>query len=250
MPSGFAALDTGFPNIQTMDNTKQQIKAVEDYLVQLLENLRYMLANIGPDNLNQTEVVGWIGETITDPINARITNDEGQISQLAITAQGLASRVSDAEGNISTLEQTASGLSITVGTLAAQTTVYVNSQGMIIQNGTGQQVKIGNGAVKADFFYGQKYYDSTGYAYMQIDPVTSAYSSLSAYTGAINNGNTPFFSVKTDLTSTYHNILVFTGSKYESGSWSPATIGTYNPQTNDFEFSCNVTGISSVATFG
>lgn len=244
MPSGFLNADIQMPDLTDAGkDVETRLKETQDYLYLLLENLRYTLNNLEPGNFNEAGL-----KAITDPITASIADADGRISELALTAEGLASRVSDAEGNISTLEQTASGLSITVGTLAAQTTVYVNSQGMIIQNGTGQQVKIGNGAVKADFFYGQKYYDSTGYAYMQIDPVTSAYSSLSVYTGAINDGNTPFFSVKTDLTSTYHNLLVFTGSKYESGSWSPATIGTYNPQSDVFEFSCDVYGVT--AKFG
>lgn len=246
MPSGFAALDTGFPNIQTMDNTKQQIKAVEDYLVQLLENLRYMLANIGPDNLNQTEVVGWIGETITDPINVRITNDEGQISQLAITAQGLASRVSDAEGNISTLEQTASGLSITVGTLAAQTTVYVNSQGMIIQNGTGQQVKIGNGAVKADFFYGNAYYNSAGTSYMTME-TWGQHSSF-----VVCNGNhDDSYLIVSDLGS---GVVNFGASDNHAGSMSFMSFDRYNGiirPVGTWNFSnATVTGLSTVATFG
>ncbi len=239
MPSGFAALDTGFPKIQTMDTTKQQIKAVEDYLVQLLENLRYMLANIGPDNLNQTEVVGWIGETITDPINARITNDEGQISQLAITAQGLASRVSDAEGNISTLEQTASGLSITVGTLAAQTTVYVNSQGLIVQNGTNQQVKIGNGAVKADFFYGNAYYNSAGTAYLLMDTWGGNLAAMKLYDVASQSN---FFTIWKDSTHVGFGTVPSGGIGQQ--------IADYDTATTTLTFMCNVAGISSVATFG
>lgn len=248
MPSGFAALDTGFPNIQSMDNTKQQIKAVEDYLVQLLENLRYMLANIGPDNLNQTEVVGWIGETITDPINARITNDEGQISQLAITAQGLASRVSDAEGNISTLEQTASGLSITVGTLAAQTTVYVNSQGMIIQNGTGQQVKIGNGAVKADFFYGNKYYDASGIGSLDITSETNRHRLIFGLSGQSYANSDFAIDAYDDQGTTQYATMRFYGMDIlRKAGFNTSTV---LPQgTWDFS-QATVTGISSVATFG
>lgn len=98
MPTGFATLDTGFPNLKAMDNTDQQIKAVEDYLVQLLENLRYMLRNIGPDNLNTTEMVQWLGETISEPIKIAIQDIEEQIyTQIDITAKGITSTVAAAQ---------------------------------------------------------------------------------------------------------------------------------------------------------
>ena len=225
MPSGFATLDTGFPNIKKIDDPKQQIKAVEDYLVQLLENLRYMLGNIGPENFNETEVVGWIGETITDPINARIANDEGQITQLSLTA---------------------AGLSITVGSLAAQTTVYVNSQGMIVENGTGQQVKIGNGAVKADFFYGNAYYNSAGTSYMTME-TWGQHSSF-----VVCNGNhDDSYLIVSDIGS---GIVNFGASDNHAGSMSFMTFDRYNgivQPVGTWNFSnATVTGISSVATFG
>ena len=225
MPSGFATLDTGFPNIKKIDDPKQQIKAVEDYLVQLLENLRYMLGNIGPENFNQTEVVGWIGETITDPINARIANDEGQITQLSLTA---------------------AGLSITVGSLAAQTTVYVNSQGMIIQNGTGQQVKIGNGAVKADFFYGNTYYDASGIGSLDLTSATNRHRLIFGLNGqSYANSDFAIDAYDDQGTSQYATMRFYGMDILQKNGFNTSTVwpqGTWN-------FSqATVTGIP--ATFG
>lgn len=225
MPSGFATLDTGFPNIKKIDDPKQQIKAVEDYLVQLLENLRYMLGNIGPENFNETEVVGWIGETITDPINARIANDEGQITQLSLTA---------------------AGLSITVGSLAAQTTVYVNSQGMIIQNGTGQQVKIGNGAVKADFFYGNTYYDASGIGSLDLTSATNRHRLIFGLNGqSYANSDFAIDAYDDQGTSQYATMRFYGMDILQKNGFNTSTVwpqGTWN-------FSqATVTGIP--ATFG
>ena len=65
MPSGFAALDTGFPDLSGMD-TEKKVQAMEDYLVQLLEQLRYTLHNLGSENFNEAETAQWVNETVQD----------------------------------------------------------------------------------------------------------------------------------------------------------------------------------------
>ena len=63
MPSGFATLDTGFPDLSGM-NTDKKVQAMEDYLVQLLEQLRYTLHNLSVDNFNKDETLQWINEIV------------------------------------------------------------------------------------------------------------------------------------------------------------------------------------------
>ena len=53
MAGGFAALDTGFPDLSAYEGDARKLQALEDYLVQLLENLRYVLHNLGAENFSE-----------------------------------------------------------------------------------------------------------------------------------------------------------------------------------------------------
>lgn len=141
MPSGILDADNRFPNLRGGGDVEQRFGEVEDYLFLLLENLRYVLRNLGAENFNQTELFqigenfsenvsgpiykrleddeGNIAEIIAraDLIATRMTNAEGDISALEQTATSITSRVSDAEGNISVLQQTATGITSRVSSI-------------------------------------------------------------------------------------------------------------------------------------
>ena len=89
MAGGLADLDTGFPD--RGGGTEKQLAAVYDYLVMLLENLRYILRNLSPENFNEKETLDWIGRNIqanTIVSNTVITNelyaDYGAIADLVV----------------------------------------------------------------------------------------------------------------------------------------------------------------------
>ena len=89
MAGGLADLDTGFPD--RAGGTERQLAAVYDYLVMLLENLRYILRNLSPENFNEQETLDWIGRNIqanTIVSNTIITNelyaDYGAIADLTV----------------------------------------------------------------------------------------------------------------------------------------------------------------------
>jgi hypothetical protein len=212
MPGNILNADIGFPRLEGQD-TNQYLQQVQDYLFLLLENLRYTLNNLDSGNFNDAGLKE-ITNTITEPINARLEDDEGNISSLQLTTNGLSLRVGDLEG---------------------QTTVYVNSQGLIVENGSGAQVKIGNGAVAADFFYGQKYYDASGTNYLKLNDRTSAMSTLQFYDSALGEA---ILEVSCDLLN--NNIVLF----YACGE----NIGYFAPNSNTFYFNCDVYG--AVARFG
>ena len=115
MPSSLQTLDTAFPKIDDQQTTEENLNQVVNYLYMLLENLRYTLGNLGEDNFNDTELDS-IGKLITEPVWARIEDNEGNIHTLNVTAQNLLSQVSDLDGNISTLQQTAETLSSRITT--------------------------------------------------------------------------------------------------------------------------------------
>lgn len=115
MPSSLQTLDTAFPKIDDHQTTEENFNQVVNYLYMLLENLRYTLGNLGEDNFNDAELDS-IGKLITEPVWARIADDEGNIHTLNVTAQNLLSQVSDLDGNLSALQQTAETLSSRITT--------------------------------------------------------------------------------------------------------------------------------------
>lgn len=76
MAGGLADLDTGMP--ERKGSTEKQLQSVYDYLVLLLENLRYILRNLGPENMNEAEVLPWLNDKLevkTLISNTVITNE-------------------------------------------------------------------------------------------------------------------------------------------------------------------------------
>ena len=115
MPSSLQTLDTAFPKIDDHQTTEENLNQVVNYLYMLLENLRYTLGNLGEDNFNDAELDS-IGKLITEPVWARIADDEGNIHTLNVTAENLLSQINGINGNISTLQQTANSLSSKIST--------------------------------------------------------------------------------------------------------------------------------------
>ena len=105
MPKDFLALDTNFPQFTGTETTDQKVDQLYNYTYMLLENLRYCLRNLDSRNFNEAGL-----REIMDPIYARISDAEGNLTELAIEATGLALRVSNVEGDITSLTITAEGL--------------------------------------------------------------------------------------------------------------------------------------------
>ena len=91
MPSNFLAIDTGVPDLGGGGSVEDKLRATQNYLYMLLENLRYVLRNLSPENFNETETLDWIGKNIkaeTIISNTVITNelysDYGAIADLTV----------------------------------------------------------------------------------------------------------------------------------------------------------------------
>lgn len=89
-------LDAGYSAISGEDTPEKQIKTVREYLYILLEQLRYVLRNIGLENMNES-AVKELQKLITDPIFARIEDDEGKLTEVALEAGKISLIVSDGE---------------------------------------------------------------------------------------------------------------------------------------------------------
>lgn len=121
MPSNWLYIDTNFPSFTQKENVNDKVETMQDYLFMLVEQLRYTLHNLDLSNMNKTAADGFV-KTITQPIYAEIKNAEGSITQLGVTADGLAARIGDAEGNITQLQATAKGLQASVSNLNGSVT--------------------------------------------------------------------------------------------------------------------------------
>lgn len=114
MPGNILSADTQFPNFAGQESPAEQIRTIRNYLYMLLEQLRYTLNNLDAGNFN-SEGLKEIQDAISQPILKQLSDTDGNLAELQLTAAGLASRVSSNEGDISQLEQTAQGLSSRVG---------------------------------------------------------------------------------------------------------------------------------------
>lgn len=114
MPGNILSADTQFPNFAGQESPAEQIRTIRNYLYMLLEQLRYTLNNLDAGNFN-TEGLKEIQDAISQPILKQLSDTDGNLAELQVTAAGLASRVSSNEGDISQLEQTAQGLSSRIG---------------------------------------------------------------------------------------------------------------------------------------
>lgn len=116
MPSNWLYIDTNFPSFTQKESASDKIETMQDYLFMLVEQLRYTLHNLDLSNMNKTAADEFVKQ-ITDPIYGEIKDAEGNITQVALMAEGLAARIGDAEGNITQLQATAKGLQASISNL-------------------------------------------------------------------------------------------------------------------------------------
>lgn len=116
MPSNWLYIDTNFPSFTQKESVNDKVETMQDYLFMLVEQLRYTLHNLDLSNMNKTATDKFVKQ-ITDPIYGEIKDAEGNITQVALVAEGLAARIGDAEGNITQLQATAKGLQASISNL-------------------------------------------------------------------------------------------------------------------------------------
>ena len=110
MPSNLLQADVGFPQFKEDQKPDEKITQVVNYLYMLLEQLRYSFGNLGAENFSESGITE-LQTILTEPIYARLTNDEGLINELSINATGLYERLYDeTTGDITQLALTAQGL--------------------------------------------------------------------------------------------------------------------------------------------
>lgn len=109
MPTNLSIADSSFPQLTKQQSADEKFDKIQSYLYMLLESLRFSLSNLDKDNFNDAGL-DEISDMITEPVYAQISDVKGNVTSLALTAQGLSTRISDAEGNINTLSVRADSL--------------------------------------------------------------------------------------------------------------------------------------------
>lgn len=154
MPSDFMALDNGFPRLEAEKNlsTEEKLQRMTDYLMQLLEQLRYTLHNLSTGNFNRADLEQFAAN-ISTPVNIalqeeidRATAAEGTLqTNIGIQAGRITAEVTRAEGaegalgtSISAVQQTADAIKAQVTDGNGNYTVLnLQSDGLHIGNAQG-----------------------------------------------------------------------------------------------------------------
>lgn len=110
MPTNFMAIDQGLPRFTGEESLEQRVKMLQDYQYQLVEQLRYALQNLDTRNMNMDAMGEW-GGTLTEPLYASLTDEDGNMLSLAATAKELSAQISDQNGKIAQISADAAGLS-------------------------------------------------------------------------------------------------------------------------------------------
>ena len=86
MPGTLFDADTRFPDLTGAGSVEQKLQAVQDYLWLLLENLRWVLRNLSPENFNEAEMRDYFNDTvISDTVIANeLYADYGAIADLTV----------------------------------------------------------------------------------------------------------------------------------------------------------------------
>jgi uncharacterized protein YoxC len=112
VPDNFLAVDAAMPNFDSARALPERVEELQNYVFQLLEQLRYLFNNIDPTkNFNPAALASFISN-ITTPIVARITDAEDRFTtKLDLMAEGLNLRITDAVKGLNTeITATAEGL--------------------------------------------------------------------------------------------------------------------------------------------
>lgn len=103
MPNNLKIADTNLPDLSGMSQ-KEQISTLTNYLYMLLENLRYVLNNLGISNFNDEELNG-MQKLFNGPVIQQVQDVEGNLSTISQEVDNIITQVEDVEGNLSTISQ-------------------------------------------------------------------------------------------------------------------------------------------------
>lgn len=93
--------------------TEVALKKIQDYLFLFQEQLHYLFANLGLENLNEG-AVSEMKTLFTEELAGKIADEEGRLAQLQLSAESLSLSFCDAEERLTSLKQSVDGISLSV----------------------------------------------------------------------------------------------------------------------------------------
>ena len=140
MPSNLGLADSTFPRFTEEEGTRERVDRVYDYLYQLLQQLRYTLANLDSDNFNDTGLDDLKNET-TAPLKDElemfrraIVGEGGSISDVVQTGVSFSVMISDLSKNVTKIQQTVNGITLSAENGKDSSTVRILSNGVLISS--------------------------------------------------------------------------------------------------------------------
>lgn len=199
MPNGMMGLDAALPELGDGKSVEEKLFEILGYQKALMENLKYLLSNLGVKNFNKTQL-----DTLTEPVRKSLSDMEGNMTEIAANAAGLSISVQSLAGNVQSLSFTLDGLTVSdgqgnttingnkirSGTISGVTLISSNpasgTETVVIQDG---EVGIGQGVFKFD---GSKVWLMSNMAALKLESLLnlsiSAGSGFTTYIGTDNNG--------------------------------------------------------------
>lgn len=131
MPTDILMTDVRFPSEASLKGKKtdEKIGVITNYLYMLKEQLAYNMYHIG-----SSQLLPSVTDDITAPLFKHLEDQDGNITELQVTAKGLSTKVSNIEGDVASLNITADALTSSVEdaegniTNLVQTSEYLSAQ--------------------------------------------------------------------------------------------------------------------------
>jgi hypothetical protein len=206
MPNSLAGLAQRFPAEKEGQSLEEQVRELRDYSYQLLEYLRYALQNLEPSNFNETEMEKWTNQ-ITEPVYGEIRDANGNIAQLAVTADTIAARMENVAGDVSLVQQQANNITLAVSGLSddltgvKSTMVTVDKNGMIVN--TDEDTTFISGAT------------------IKTGTITADHLQAGTFEAILESGNITSYDLKSSAGKTYGQFMM-------SGSNNDVHVGSLN----------------------
>lgn len=104
MPSNWAMIDNSFPTFTGNESARVMIGELQNYLMLLVEQLKYQLNNLNATNWNET-ALKELQDLTTEGVETEVTNLVGDLANAAETLTTIADRLQKAETAIAYLEK-------------------------------------------------------------------------------------------------------------------------------------------------
>lgn len=105
MPSNWSMIDNSFPSFTGDERPREQIAQLQNYLMLLVEQLKYQLNNLSAINWNDSALKDLQADTTKDVEN-ELSNVAGDLSQTATDLASVVNRLSRVETALASLELT------------------------------------------------------------------------------------------------------------------------------------------------